>query len=99
LGKSGSTRSHNPSDTSHGFVRIDTPPQLENGCRRTRPRRTGPSIQLELLSLLYLVGVVQRRQFANRDDVVGLETDVAVLTAACERLLAIVESDPLIDYL
>ena len=51
------------------------------------------------LSLLYLVGVVQRRQFANRDDVVGLETDVAVLTAACERLLAIVESDPLIDYL
>ena len=51
------------------------------------------------LSLLYLVGVVQRRQFANRDDVVGLETDVAVLTAACERLLAIVESDPLVDYL
>ena len=51
------------------------------------------------LGLLYLVGVVQRRQFANRDDVVGLETDVAVLTAACERLLAIVESDPLIDYL
>ena len=46
------------------------------------------------LSLLYLVGVVQRREFANRDDVVGLETDVAVLTAACERLLATVESDP-----
>ena len=51
------------------------------------------------LSLLYLVGVVQRREFANRNDVVGLETDVAVLTAACERLLGIVESDPLIDYL
>ncbi len=51
------------------------------------------------LSLLYLVGVVQRREFANRDDVVGLETDVVVLTAACERLLGIVESDPLVDYL
>ena len=51
------------------------------------------------LSLLYLVGVVRRRKFANRDDIVGLETDVAVLTAACERLLATVESDPLVDYL
>jgi hypothetical protein len=51
------------------------------------------------LRLLYLVGVVQRREFANRDDVVGLETDVAVLTRACEHLLDIVESDPLVDYL
>ena len=51
------------------------------------------------LSLLYVVGVIQRREFANRDDVVGLETDVAVLTGACERLLEIVESDPLVQYL
>src|SRR5207248_1477476 len=35
FGNTGSIRDHARSDTSHGFARIDTPPQLDNGCRRT----------------------------------------------------------------
>ena len=49
-GNNGSIRSHNPSGTSHGFARIDIPPELDDGCRRIRYRRTGPFIQLEVLS-------------------------------------------------
>jgi len=42
LGNSGSTSSHNSSETNHGAAAIGIPSQLDDGCRRLRRQRAGP---------------------------------------------------------
>jgi hypothetical protein len=36
-------RSHSSSDTSYGFARIDIPPELDDGCRRTSSDQNSPT--------------------------------------------------------
>ena len=50
-GSNGLIRSHSPSGTSHGFARIDIPPELDDRCRRTSLPPNGSFIELEPLSL------------------------------------------------